>query len=146
MNKWIRFIIAGLMVFGLILVRAFETKFFYDPFLAYFKGDFYHKDFPDYDLARVIWNVSGRFLVNSVLSVLVIWFLFWNKKYVKYAVYILIGFFIVLLPTYIILIENEFKLGENFGFYIRRFLIQPYLLLILIPAFYYHQQKTVQNS
>lgn len=141
MNKWVRYAIAAGLVFCLILVRAFETKLFYDPFLAFFKGDFYNKEFPYYDLVRVILNVTSRFLLNSILSILVIWFLFWNKQYVKYACYILIGFFIVLLPIYIICIENQFQLGENFGFYIRRFLIQPYLLLILIPAFYYHQQK-----
>lgn len=146
MNSWIRYAIAGIFIFSLMLVRAFETQMFYDPFLAYFKGDFYHKDFPDYDLTRVILNVSYRFVLNSLLSLLIIWFLFWNKKYVKYAVYILIGFFILLLPIYIFCIENQFQLGENFGFYIRRFLIQPYLLLILIPAFYYHQQKQKMNS
>lgn len=146
MNKWIRYAIAAGLVFCLILVRAFETQLFYDPFLAFFKGDFYNKEFPDYDLARVILNVASRFLLNSILSILIIWFLFWNKQYVKYACYILIGFFIVLLPIYIICIENQFQLGENFGFYIRRFLIQPYLLLILIPAFYYHQQKQKISS
>lgn len=146
MNKWIRYVIAAGLVFGLILVRAFETQLFYDPFLAFFKGDFYNKDFPEYDLARVILNVTSRFVLNSILSILIIWFLFWNKQYVKYACYILIGFFIVLLPIYIVCIENQFQLGENFGFYIRRFLIQPYLLLILIPAFYYHQQKQSISS
>jgi exosortase F-associated protein len=143
MNKWIRFALAGLLVFCLIMVRAFETKVFYDPFLAYFKGDFYHKAFPEFDWTKVILNVSFRYLINSILSILVIWFLFWNKKYAKYAALILIGFFIILLPTYLWMIQNEFKIGENFGFYIRRFLIQPYLLLILIPAFYYHQQKQI---
>ena len=59
----------------------------------------------------------------------------------KFSAAVLVAFLIILLPVYIYFIENEFHLGENIGFYIRRFLIQPLLLLILIPAFFYQRQK-----
>lgn len=140
MNKWIRYGLAAVVIFGLILVRKFETELFYDPFLAYFKTDFYHSEFPKYELGKVILNILFRYFLNLLLSVLIIGLIFWRKDYMKYTFYIWIGFLVVFLPLYIYFIETEFSLGENYGFYIRRFLIQPVLLLLLIPAFFYHQQ------
>lgn len=140
MNKWIRYGLAAVVIFGLILVRKFETELFYDPFLAYFKTDFYHSEFPQYDLGKLILNILFRYFLNLLLSVLIIGLIFWRKDYMKYTFYIWIGFLVVFLPLYIYFIETEFSLGENYGFYIRRFLIQPVLLLLLIPAFFYHQQ------
>ncbi len=142
MNKWLRYILAAGLVFCLILIRRFENELFYDPFLAYFKNDFYSIPFPEYDLSKVILHILFRYFLNSFLSILIIGLIFWKIKYLKYSVYILFGFSVILLPLYIYNIETEFNMGENIGFYIRRFLIQPYLLLILIPAFFYHQQKT----
>ncbi len=145
MNKWLRYVLAAVLVFGLILVRKFETELFYDPFLAYFKSDFYKAQFPQYDLYKTILHVVLRYALNSLISVLIIGAIFWNRKYVKYSILLLLGFLIILLPLYIYSIETQFSMGENIGFYIRRFLIQPYLLLILIPAFFYHQQKSKMN-
>jgi|SRR5690606_21580460 len=142
MNKWLRYGWAAVLIFGLILVRKFEAELFYDPFLAYFKSDFYHSEFPPYDLGKVILNILFRYFLNLLLSVLIIGLIFWRKNYMKYTVYVWIGFLILFLPLYVYFIETEFSLGENYGFYIRRFLIQPILLLLLIPAFFYHQQTT----
>lgn len=140
MNKWLRYGLAAVLIFGLILVRKFETELFYDPFLAYFKSDFYNSEFPQYDLGKLILNILFRYFLNLLLSVLIIGLIFWRKDYMKYTAYIWLGFLAVFLPLYVYFIETHFSLGENYGFYIRRFLIQPVLLLILIPAFFYHQQ------
>ncbi len=141
MNKWLRYGLAAVLVFGLILIRKFETQLFYDPFLAYFKTDFYHSEFPQYDLGKVILNILFRYFLNLLLSVLIIGLIFWRRDYMKYTGYVWIGFLIVFLPLYVYFIETRFSLGENYGFYIRRFLIQPVLLLLLIPAFFYHRQN-----
>lgn len=141
MNKWLRYLLVAVLIFCLILIRKYENSLFHDPFLAYFKGDFYNSVFPQYDLSKVTLNILFRYFLNSLISLIIIWFLFWNLKYVKFSSIVLGVFSIILLPIYIYFIENEFNLGENIGFYVRRFLIQPLLLLILIPAFFYHQQK-----
>jgi len=146
MSKWTKYVLAAGLVFCLILVRMFETELFYDPFLAYFKGDFYNTEFPEYDLTKLSLNIVFRYFLNSAISLGIIWFLFGNKNYVKFSVVILISFLILLLPVYIYFIENQFNLGENIGFYVRRFLIQPMLLLILIPAFFYQNQQIKQKN
>lgn len=144
MNKWIRYTLAAVLIFGLILVRKYEDILFYDPFLAFFKGDFLNKEFPEYDLARISIHIIFRYLLNSILTLGIIGLLFWSWKYVKFTALVLLGFLLILLPLYLFMIESEFSIGENLGFYIRRFLIQPMVLLILIPAFYY--QKFLKNQ
>lgn len=144
MSKWIRYIFTAVLIFGLILVRKYEDILFYDPFLAFFKGDFLNKEFPEYDLVRISIHIIFRYVLNSILSLGIIGLLFWSWKYVKFTALVLLGFLIILLPIYLFMIESEFSIGENLGFYIRRFLIQPMVLLILIPAFYY--QKFLKNQ
>ena len=146
MNKWIRYTLAAVIIFGLILVRKYEDILFYDPFLAFFKGDFLNKEFPEYDLARISIHIIFRYLLNSILTLGIIGLLFWSWKYVKFTALVLLGFLLILLPLYLFMIESEFSIGENLGFYIRRFLIQPMVLLILIPAFYYQKFLKNQNS
>lgn len=138
MTKWLRFLLIPLLIFGLILVRGYEEVLFYDPFLAFFKGDYLHNPLPEHDLTKIAINVSFRYLLNSALSVGIIWLLFQDIRKLKFTAFVLIAFLIILLPLYLYMIEIGFKLGENVGFYIRRFLIQPMILLILIPAFYYY--------
>ncbi len=56
---------------------------------------------------------------------------------------------IVLLPIYNYLISTHFSSGEMVFFYVRRFLIRPMFLLILVPCFYYPEiqhKKTSQNK
>lgn len=139
MNKWLRYVLAAVLVFFLVLVRKYETDLFYDPFLQYFKGDFINNEYPEYDLTKVILSIISRYVINAIISILIIGLIFWSRKYMLFTSYVFAGFFLVLLPIYIYFVETEFSLGENMGFYIRRFLIQPILLLILIPAFYYQQ-------
>lgn len=146
MSKWIRYIFTAVLIFGLILVRKYEDILFYDPFLAFFKGDFLNKEFPEYDLARISIHIIFRYLLNSILTLGIIGLLFWSWKYVKFTALVLLGFLLILLPLYLFMIESEFSIGENLGFYIRRFLIQPMVLLILIPAFYYQKFLKNQNS
>ncbi|WP_291119305.1 exosortase F system-associated membrane protein [Empedobacter sp. UBA7248] len=146
-NKYLRYAIAILLVFGLILVRKFEDVLFYDPFLQYFHR-IGHSKFPEIDLAKLNASLMVRYLINTLLTVLIVWFIFWKKSYVKFSIIIMIIGLIILLPIYNYLISTQFSSGEMVFFYVRRFLIQPMFLLILVPCFYYQEmqhKKTVEN-
>ena len=47
--------------------------------------------------------------------------------------------FVILITVFVILIKNNFESGYLLPFYIRRFIIHPLFLLILLPAFYYQK-------
>ncbi len=137
MPKWIGFLLSGILVFGLVLVRVFEEDLFYDPFLKFFQQDYLNKPLPDYQLGWIGVNVTFRYLLNSLIGLGIIWFLFRDIKKVKFSGFVFLIFWLLLLPAYLYMIEIDFKFGENIGFYIRRFLIQPMLPLVMVPAFYY---------
>lgn len=145
-KKWASYLIAFFLTFGLILVRMYENQLFYDPFLAYFKGDYFNAEFPKYDLGKVTVHIIFRYSLNALISLGIIWFLFKDKQKLKFSIYVLLAFLIVLLPLYLYMIGTEFSIGQNIGFYIRRFLIQPMLVLMLVPAFFYHQYLTKKDK
>lgn len=140
-NKYIRYTIALLLIIGLILVRRFENILFYDPFIKYFA--FSGKYFPELDLAKFNASTTLRFAINTLLTVLIIWFIFWKRNYVRFSILVIIIGFVFLLPLYNYLISTKFSSGEMIFFYVRRFLIQPMFVLILIPCFYYQE---IQNK
>ncbi len=145
-RKWLNYLIAFALVFGLILVRMYESQLFYDPFLQYFKGDYFNAEFPKYDLNKIGLNIVFRYVLNTLISLGIIWFLFKDKQKLRFTIFVSLVFLIVLLPIYLYMIKTEFSIGQNIGFYIRRFLIQPMLVLMLVPAFFYHQYLTKREK
>ena len=143
MKKRVRIPITGGLFLLLILVRAFETELFYDPFIEYFKDDYLHKPIPDYNGFILSLNILFRYLINAIISLAIIYFTFQKKGLVKFSVKFYVAAFIVLGFFYFILLKSEMLNGYLFAFYVRRFLIHPVFVLILLPAFYY-QKKLIR--
>lgn len=135
--KILRIPIVFLLLIGLVLVRKFEVNLFYDPLLDFFHQDFMNVQFPVMDLAQHLWSVFFRYILNSVLSLGIVYFIFKDVKIIKFSALVFLGFFFIFLIPYIYFIHIEFKGFYTAGFYVRRLLIQPVLLLILVPAIWY---------
>ena len=126
------------LLFALIAVRMYEAEIFYDPLLDYFKNS-NHTNLPSMNLTDLYINVFLRFMINLLLSVLIVKVLFNEKAYVKFTIIIGILGFVILLPLYAYMLNHNLNFGEMIFFYVRRFLIQPMFLIILIPCFYYQE-------
>ena len=137
-NKFLRYAIVFILLIGLISVRFFETDLFYDPLLSFFKK-LNHRALPEMDLMKLYTHVFFRYMINLFLTVLIVKFLFWNQSYVKFTIIVGIIGFIILLPIYAYMINHNLNFGDMIFFYIRRFLIQPMFLIILIPCYYYQE-------
>ena len=129
-------------VFGLlVLVRYFQETLFYDPLLDFFRSDFLEKEhLPHFNTLKLIFALTERYFLNSILSLLVLWIAFSEKDYVKFAALLYLIAFVFLLSVFYILLQNYEPERYQVLFYVRRFLIQPLFILIILPAFYY--QKT----
>ena len=68
--------IVGILIFALILVRAFESKLFYDPFLEFFRGEIQNKPLPEYDGFKLFLGLFFRYLINSLITVSIIYLIF----------------------------------------------------------------------
>ena len=136
------FAIVGVLIIALILVRAFESKLFYDPFLEFFHGESQNKPLPEYDSFKLFFGLFFRYLINSVITVFVIYLLFKDDSIVKLSSFLLLVFFVVLIVALFLILNFSTQPDYLFLFYIRRFLIQPLFLILFVPAFYY--QRKVQ--
>lgn len=127
------------LVILLILVRAFAPNIFYDPFINYFKNDFLTGNFPDYDSTKLILSIAFRYIINMIISLRILYVVFKSKSQLVFASKFYGIAFILLISVYLFQLNTEFSNGYLLSFYIRRLLIHPVFLLILIPAFYYQK-------
>lgn len=138
--KIVNWIIVIIAILGLIGIRAVEDKIFYDPFLEYFHEANKKADFPDFEWGKLIINYIFRFLLNVIFSVIAVHFIFKRKVWTIQAAILMILVFAVTFPIYLYCISTKFEIGYLFSFYMRRFVIQPLVLLLIIPMFYYRQK------
>jgi exosortase F-associated protein len=140
MKHFLKIVGIALVVTGLVMVRAFESELFYDPLLQFFKSDYQSGRLPGLNTGLLLVNTGLRFWLNGVLSILLIWLLFKDRSVVRLSFYLHLGLFLIGLVLFYALLTNPLS-DSFFGlFYVRRFLIQPLLLLVLIPAFYFHSR------
>ncbi len=141
MKKIVTYSVIGFLFLLLVAVRAFEGMLFYDPFLEFFKNDYLLAKIPDYDGMKLFWSHLFRYTVNTLLSLAILYVAFKDRQIVVLSS-ILYGFvFVILIVAYFYLIKHDLKEDYLLTFYVRRFLIQPILLLVLLPAFYYQKKQ-----
>lgn len=131
-------VIAGIC--GLISVRMLEDKIFYDPFLEYFHEAIKNIAFPRFELGKLIAGHLFRFMLNLAFSCLIIQCLFKNRQWTAQGALLITIIFVITFPIYLYCIHDKFEIGYLFSFYMRRFVIQPLALLLIVPMFYYRKQ------
>ena len=137
--KILNWIIVILGIFGLIGVRMMEDRLFYDPFLDYFHLANKDAVFPYFVWFKLVLNYLFRFLLNLILSAVVVHFIFKNNQWTVQAMVLMLIVFAITFPLYLYAISTKFEIGYLFSFYMRRFVIQPLILLLIIPMFYYRK-------
>ncbi|WP_412850275.1 exosortase F system-associated membrane protein [Chryseobacterium sp. PMSZPI] len=138
--KIINWLLVIIGICGLVGVRIFEDKIFYDPFLDYFHEANKNIGFPAFKLGRLIIGHLFRFILNLGFSCLIIQGLFKNKQWTIQGAIMMIIVFAIALPIYLFCIQDKFEIGYLFSFYMRRFVIQPLIILLIVPMFYYRKQ------
>lgn len=132
-------LITAFLIVLLAMVRALQKMLFYDPFQVYFEGEFTKNPFPHFDTIKLLTSLVFRYGLNSIFSLGIIYTVFKDSAIVKFASSLYGIIFIVLMISFFgILIfldsDNAFLL-----FYVRRFLVQPILILLFLPAFYFQK-------
>jgi exosortase F-associated protein len=136
--------VISILLFFLILVRVFESDMFYDPFLQYFKSDYLISNhFPQFSWTKMIVNLVFRYFINTAISLSIIYVAFKDKSILKFSIYFYLFSLLILISIYSWMIINQFEAGYLPAFYVRRFIIQPLFVFLLIPGFLY--QKRLSN-
>ena len=142
LNHKVRIALAMLFIILLVLIRAYEDSLFYDPFLDYFKSDYYNLPIPEINNFELFTGLFLRYFLNSSISLAIIYVLFKDFDAIKFAAILYLIFFIILVAAFFFILLNNGEANKMGLFYIRRFLIQPLFLLLFLPAFYYQKQKS----
>ena len=139
MIKGINYIWLFVLVFLLILIRFYEDILFYDPYLTFFQNDYLYIDSPRREIAKLIGFTTLRFVLNTVISLAILYMVFKDKSIIKFSSIIYAIVFVVFILIYLYFVVNPRQEDYYLFFNVRRFLIQPIILILLLPAFYYHK-------
>lgn len=126
-------------VFLLAGVRAYENQLFYDPFLVYFERDYKELPLPEFNSIQLFLGLLFRYFLNTIISLGIIYVIFRETELVKFASVLYVLFFLILIIAFYCIIYFYGNHNNLILFYVRRFLIQPILILLFIPGFYYQK-------
>lgn len=139
MKKYLKYLGITALFFLLALVRWFENDLFYDPYLLFFQNDYLYLDSPRQEVLKLVANTTLRFVINTMLSIAILYLFFKDKSVIKFASLVYVFSFVILIALFMFFVLNPKQENYYLFFNIRRFLIQPILLLLLLPAFYYNR-------
>lgn len=145
MKKPLQILLIGVLFLMLVAVRAFVQPYFYDPLIEYFKSDYLHSAFPQLNLPLFFLNIFYRYALNAMISLAIIYLYFKNLNILKFSLQFYVIAFVLLSILLFILLKFNLGQGYMLIFYVRRFLIQPLFLLLLLPAFYYQRLIKKRN-
>lgn len=140
-NKLLKIIAICVACIGLVLIRVFENLVFYDPFILFYKSNYSIETIRNLNYTKLIGYTFLRYFINTLFSLLILYFAFKKRDHIKFLGVFYGSGFIVLITIYIVVVLNLTENTYQLFFYIRRFLIQPIFILLLLPALYYQQLK-----
>lgn len=93
-----------------------------------------------------VFNKTLRYFVNDFFAISIIYGLFQERKYIRFAFYVMIFGLFFLHPTYLLL-----RFTQPAGFssaisHLHRIIMNPVLMMILIPAFYFQKWEGKQKG
>lgn len=139
MNKIYKAIIASVLVLLLILIRYYEKSLFYDPFLIFFENDYLYAVKPKYHLVWLLLSILFRYALNTIISLAILYVVFNDKDIIKFSVLLYSLAFAILICLFLYFLVYLKQADYYLFFVVRRFLIQPLILIFLLPAFYYQK-------
>jgi len=139
MPKLFRYILVVILFLLLVAIRGFEDVLFYDPYLTFFENDYLYVDSPRREVAKLVLNTTLRFALNTIVSLGIIYLVFNDKSILKFSSLIYLIAYVLLLIPFLYFVINPKQEDYYLFFNVRRFLIQPLILILLFPAFYYYK-------
>lgn len=85
-------------------------------------------------------NKVFRYLLNDLFAMSVIYSLFPQRKYLRFAMLVLLFGLLVLLPLYLFLYLSQPPGYSSMLSHLHRLVMNPVLMFLLIPAYYYQSR------
>lgn len=104
----------------------------------------YATSYADTKAAPFIVNKAGRYLLNDLFSISIIYGIFGERKYARFAMYVMFFGLFILLPIYVGLYLAQPEGYSSMISHLHRVVMNPVLMMLLIPAFIF--QKKMQEQ
>ncbi|WP_196889590.1 exosortase F system-associated membrane protein [Aureivirga sp. CE67] len=143
MHRLLRISLIIVGFFSLIIVRFLSDKFLEDPLKIFFETNSISSVLPKIDFWTQFLKNSLLFFSNEIISIGILFLFFLDKNVVKFALWFYQIAFVILSISFFVLLEINNPDYNRILFYIRRFLIHPIFLLVLLPAFYFQKKKEI---
>ena len=91
-----KIIIISLLLALLVMVRIMEN-WFYDPLISYFEYDYLHETLPEINTLKLIFHLILRYLINTIISILIIWVIFKDKNLIRFSIW----FYLIVLILFL---------------------------------------------
>ena len=140
MHRGVRILIGLCCVVLLLVIRFRESELFYDPLVGFFKSDYNTAQLPALASVRFYVNLTLRFVLNTICSIGLIYVVYLKMEIIKlsFLIYLIVFVIGMIVVWYAV---DSYEVGDYMLlFYSRRFVIQPLLLFVLFPAYYYHKK------
>lgn len=149
MNKkrWI-YLFTGCL--GLLLVYIFQFHLDIYSILFEFQSPKRIEYTSDYESitnnTAFIVNKVFRYLLNDGFAIMIIYALFEERKYVQFSIWVLLFGLFILLPAYLAIFLLRPEGFSSMLGHFHRIILNPVLMMMLIPAFYYQKTYAGQSD
>ena len=141
MGNYIKYMLLFILIGLLVLIRFYENQLFYDPYGSFFQNDYLYIDNPRREVFKLVVFTTLRYVLNTIISLGILFVVFRDWSVIKFSGIIYVTAYVIFMALYLYFVLNPKQEDYYLFFNIRRFLIQPIILILLLPAFYYHKQR-----
>lgn len=144
--KRVLFIGGGML--GLVLVYLLQTKLDFYSLLFQFSApqNVDYINMQEIPTVPFVVNKVLRYLLNDLFSIAIIYGLFFEKKYARFAMFVMFFGLFVLVPAYLILFLSQPAGFSSMLSHLHRVVMNPVLMMLLIPAFFYQRKMQAAQS
>lgn len=143
-KRWI-YLVTGII--GLFIVYLFQAYLdFYSVLIEWEAPEYlsYSTNYQSVHVVSFTVNKVCRYLLNDVCAIAIIYGLFGEQKFVKFAFYVMLFGLVILVPAYLILFFLQPAGYSSMISHLHRLVMNPVLMMLLIPAFYYQNSRTAE--
>ncbi len=142
-GKRILFIAIGAV--GLFLVYFFQEYLDFYNVLFHFSAPQqlnYSASYMEVEPVQLIINKAGRYICNDLFSIALIYGIFGEKKYARFALWVMLFGLFILLPIYLYVYLAQPEGFTSMLSHLHRVVMNPVLMMLLIPAFVAQKRGT----
>lgn len=98
-------------------------------------------DYQNVEALPFICNKVLRYLLNDLFAIAILYGLFFKRKYLRFSFAVMVFGLVILVPVYLVIYLQQPPGLSSMLSHLHRLVMNPVLMMVLIPAFFYQEQS-----